>query len=229
MKTSLCAVVCAGALIAGASPALATSSGEHGRILFDSDREGEDIDIWSMRPDGSKLVNLTPDGSNPPGEPGETAYFDAQASWRPDGRKIAFVSDRPTATNIEGDSEVYVMNDDGSNQTQITFNALNELFPAWAPDGRAIVFVRDLDPDRGDDVNDDDLFTMDADGTDLTKLTDNRRHEFAPAFSPDGTRIAFNREGRNGRFGVWIMNADGSSAQQQTFGLFDFFPDWQPV
>jgi Tol biopolymer transport system component len=70
---------------------------------------------------------------------------------------------------------------------------------------------------------------MDPDGTDVTRLTENRRFEFAPAFSPDGTRIAFNKETRDGRIGVWIMDADGSSAQQQTFGLFDFFPDWQPV
>ena len=110
MKTYLCAAVCAATLAGAATPALATD-----RIVFDSDREGLDLDIWSMRPDGSRLVNLTPDGSNPPGAPGETEYFDAHASWRPDGRKIAFVSDRPTPTNTEGDNEVFVMNADGSN------------------------------------------------------------------------------------------------------------------
>ena len=55
----------------------------NGRIVFDSDREGLDLDIWTMRPDGSRLVNLTPDGSNPPGAPGETEYFDAQRELAP--------------------------------------------------------------------------------------------------------------------------------------------------
>jgi Tol biopolymer transport system component len=71
---------------------------------------------------------------------------------------------------------------------------------------------------------------MAADGSDQTPLTDNRRHEFAPAFSPNGQRIAFTREGADERFGVWTMPADGSSApRQRTFGRFDFFPDWRPV
>jgi len=48
-------------------------------------------------------------------------------------------------------------------------------------------------------------------------------------FSPDGTMIAFNRERPQDRFGVWLMNAAGTHAQQHTFGRFDFFPDWQPV
>jgi len=71
---------------------------------------------------------------------------------------------------------------------------------------------------------------MDADGGNETQLTTRRRHEFAPTFSPNGQRIAFNRTGHDDRVGVWTMPADGSSpARQRTFGLYDFFPDWQPA
>ena len=57
---------------------------ENGRIAFDSDRAGGDPDIWTMNPDGSGLVNLTADSGG----------ADERASWRADGRKIAFMSDR---------------------------------------------------------------------------------------------------------------------------------------
>ena len=82
-----------------------------------------------------------------------------------------FVSDRPTPTNTEGDNEVFVMNADGSNPRQITFNALSERFPAWSPDGREIVFGRDMDPNRTDDVLVHDIFTMTADGRHERNLT----------------------------------------------------------
>jgi Tol biopolymer transport system component len=69
-----------------------------------------------------------------------------------------------------------------------------------------------------------------ANGSAQTQLTVKHRAEFASTYSPNGTRIAFNREGRDGRFGVWTMPADGSGpAKQLTFGKFDFFPDWQPI
>lgn len=88
----------------------------------------------------------------------------------------------------------------------------------WSPDGTQITFSRN-----------GNVWTIDADGTDSTQLTDNRCHEFAPAFSSDGTMIAFNKEGRSGRFGVWTMLADASASEQRTFGLFDLFRDRQPV
>jgi Tol biopolymer transport system component len=70
----------------------------------------------------------------------------------------------------------------------------------------------------------------DADGTNETQITTSKRHEFAPTFSPGGTRIAFNRVDRNDRIGVWTMPADGSAApRQRAFGPYDFFPDRQPV
>ena len=70
---------------------------------------------------------------------------------------------------------------------------------------------------------------MDADGSNVTQVTDNRRNETAPVYSPDGTMIAFNKQDPTGRFGVWVMQADGSAATKLTSGVFDFAPDWQPV
>jgi Tol biopolymer transport system component len=77
--------------------------------------------------------------------------------------------------------------------------------------------------------NGTNIWVMDADGGNQTRLTSNRLSKFNPMFSPNGMRITFNKEDRNERFGVWAMRADGSNLRQLTFGRFDFFPDWQPV
>ena len=60
-------------------------------------------------------------------------------------------------------------------------------------------------------------------------MIDNTRNETAPVYSPDGTMIAFNRQDPNGRFGVRVMQADGSAATKLTSGVVDFAPDWQPT
>ena len=58
-----------------------------------------------------------------------------QPVWSPDGRQIAFVSQR------DGNYEIYVMNADGSNQTSLTQNPVSDEQPVWSPDGRQIAFV----------------------------------------------------------------------------------------
>ncbi len=125
--------------LAAAAPALGAFPGENGKIAFDSDRHGGDEDIWTMDPDGGNLVNLT----------AKSKADDFAPNWRADGRRIAFMSDRVTATNPEGDFEIFIMKADGSHQRQITFNALDDESPAWSPDGRRIAFVQRLRPDPG--------------------------------------------------------------------------------
>jgi Tol biopolymer transport system component len=72
--------------------------------------------------------------------------------------------------------------------------------------------------------NFDDVWTIDADGTDLTRLTHSPRPEFDPSWSPDGTRIAYRSE-RSGDPEIWVMNADGSDQRRLTAGLS---PAWSP-
>ena len=115
--------------------------------------------------------------------------------------------------------DIWVMDADGSNQTRVTRGPKIDERPDWSPDGTTIVFSR----------NGNDLWTVAPDGSGLTQLTfTGKRDEFAPAYSPDGTRIAFNRVTSSGRLGVWIIDADGTGAIQQTFGKQDFFHDWGP-
>jgi Tol biopolymer transport system component len=82
-------VASVGGLTAGVLPALGAFPGHNGKIAFDSDRQGGDIDIWTMNPNGRNLANLTA---------GSEAE-DQTPSWRADGRKIVFMSDRETALN----------------------------------------------------------------------------------------------------------------------------------
>jgi Tol biopolymer transport system component len=69
-----------------------------------------------------------------------------------------------------------------------------------------------------------DVWSINADGTDLTRLTHAPRPEFDPTWSPDGAQIAFRSE-RNGESEIWIMNADGSGQRRLARGLS---PAWSP-
>ena len=130
--------------------------------------------------------------------------------------KIVFVSDR------DGDNEIFVMNDDGSEQTQLTHNAVGDQFPAWSPDGTKIVFA-------GGSGAVTEIYVMEANGDNLTQITDNSYQDGWPAFSPDGTKIAFANY-KHGNTEVFVMDANGANETRLTgvpsFQGWNYAPSW---
>ncbi|HYP02747.1 MAG TPA: S8 family serine peptidase [Pyrinomonadaceae bacterium] len=163
------------------------------RIAFESSREG--FHIYKMNADGSGLTNL----SQHPDYPEAENY---NPSWSPDGTKLAFDSYRDDATDI------YSVNQDGTNQTRLTSSAGYNYTPVWSPDGSKIAFISGRDGNA-------EIYVMNADGTNQMRLTNTTSNEGTPAWSPDGTRMAFHSQ-RDGNSEIYVMNADGSGQTRLT-------------
>lgn len=136
--------------------------------------------------------------------------------------QIAFAS-----TRAGGDSEIFVMDADGTNLRQMTHNRVDDHSPDWAPDGRRIVFVRE------DWAEDHDLHIVDS-VTGLERQFTAWRYwyEDDPVWSPDGEWIAFSSKHPDGDGGdVIAMSLDGKrmryvATQQENSTNID--PSWSP-
>ena len=126
------------------------------------------------------------------------------------GSKIAFVS------NQDGNSEIYVMDADGSDVTRLTNNPGRDGAPTWSPDGTQIAFASSRDDNS-------DIYLMNADGSDVTRLTTDPANDGGPSWSPDGSMIAFDSN-RSGSSQVWRMNVEEGSWGYNPTQLTDDHP-----
>jgi Tol biopolymer transport system component len=135
-----------------------------------------------------------------------------------DTTKIAFQSNR------DGNYEIYVMDSDGTNQTNLTNNPATDGNPYWSPDGSQIVFVsqRDCGGGRGD------IYKMNSDGTNVVRLT-TTGYEGDCVWSPNGSTIAFRSIRGGGAGEIYVMNTDGTSQVNITNNPSeDGHPSWSP-
>ena len=156
------------------------------------------VGIGSININDNTQTQLSNDGGHSP-------------QFSPDGSKIVFVKD----------SEIYIMNSDGSNHINLTddnpIDNSQDEEPQFSPDGSKILFIsyHRIDNRWG-------IYIMDSDGNNQTRLTFNEG--LHPQFSPDGSKIVYVSDGR-----IYIMNVDGSNQTKLTQSGEDGFPQFQPL
>lgn len=155
--------------------------------------------------DGSNDVCVTP-----------VAREHFHPAWSPDGKTIAFASDR------NDDAEIYLVDADGANPRNLTWRGMTaEITPAWSPDGKQLVFASQ----RGKHFQ---ILVMDRFGRDQRAITDGSFDCHYPAWSPDGRRIAFTGD-RNGNFDLYLIDIDGGNLARLTDDdAWNGQPAWSP-
>jgi Tol biopolymer transport system component len=233
------------ALVAAAVVALAltatgaaTPPGQNGKLAFR--RLFNQAHTWgavfTANPDGSSVRQLT----YPP-----RSVSDPEPDWSPDGKQLVFqrIDGNGCGPACETD-EIDVVASDGSHLVRLAFDPAGKgcqrsgkpaggicrSVPEWSPDGKKIAFQCQVQS-SATALGFSRICVMDADGTHVRQLPQTPRtglSDGAPAWSPNGKEIAFDR-GVGDEHAVFVMNADGSDARQVTpWALAGAQPDWSP-
>ncbi len=194
------------------------------KIAFVSERNGND-DIYVVNASGGVAISLTNDLGR-----------DYHPDWSIDGRIIFSTSRDDTSGkdcyNELCDEEIYIMNDDGSNQMRLIMRVgTAEQTPDWSPDGKWIAFSS-IALNNGDS----DLYKIRPDGSDIEKLTPGTNNivDRRPDWSPDGKYLAYVSAPLGEDFDIFILDISNIN-NKMPLGFLnhpianDDQPYWKPV
>ena len=182
------------------------------KIAFVSMRNGGINQIYVMDSDGKNVRKIT-----------EGAH-DSTPAWSPDGRTIAYDGHEDGEEN----RKIHLIAPDGTNRRRLAGDIPSwDTSAAWSPDSQRIAFVSS----RG--IWGNEIYVMNADGTNQKRLTRDGWDDRGPAWSPDGSKIAFFSIGGEDIF-IGMMNADGSDRKRLSeealdeVRIGDAYPAWSP-
>ncbi|MBV9213639.1 MAG: PD40 domain-containing protein [Actinobacteria bacterium] len=133
--------------------------------------------------------------------------------WSPDGQRIAFAG----ATSGASAQQIYVMNADGTNVSQLTHSVQNNIGGlAWSPDGKEIAFTKETTPNVGD------IYAVDVVKGSERQITSSTADDRNPTWSPDGNYIAF-QSNRGGKYDIYRVDAHPTTDGSEQ-GLADLTP-----
>ena len=173
------------------------------KILFTRGDVMTNIDLYVMDADSANVVRLT-----------EHPERDQRGVFSPDGETIAFVSQR------DGDVAIWLMDADGANPRKLVQGGQ----PSFSPDGRRIAFTSSAFDDN------DEIYLIDIDGSNRTRLTENRRKlDMFASFSPKGDYLVYNSEEFGGQE-LMLMRADGQGQTRISIAeeTYEQEPVWSP-
>ena len=158
-----------------------TWSPDGSKIAFATWRDGSS-DIYVINSDGSNLTRIT-------ASRGEIQSSYREPAWSPDGDLIAFAASWPATGRRYSYSGIFVVNPDGTEETQLYGRYGDAGSPAWSSDSTTIAFAADVQ--RYSSSDGEEIHVVNVDGSGLKRLTYRRGYDLSPTWGPDGSKLAF--------------------------------------
>ena len=207
----------------GAIEGWVAAAGQDGRPWLAPARNGLIAYVrGAVDPSGEAILTAGPDGSAGGAflfaDPGLVNF--RQLTWSPDGRRLAFVA--TPADSVNGSTEIYTIDADGTNLVQITQNDVDDDSPAWSPDSTRLALRVDA-PDPSSPV-DSNVVVTPVVGPAIRVLGPGSN----PAWSPDGLQVAMTvADGGSSR--LWVQAPDGGGRRQVAQeSVASVAPAWSP-
>ena len=201
-----------------APPALAVSPGADGEISYVHRAIGSRSDLFVMNSNGSERGRLTK----------TRRVAESTPAWSPSGVLLAFQA------LSSGVRRIHVLNVSAGTVRRVSSGPFSDRLPTWSPNSRKIAYRSLRRLASGGDPGSADIYVVPVAGGTRVKLTSMAGINTDPAWSPDGTKIAF-ASNSDGNYDLYVMDADGANVMNLTNDdasvpplVNNRFPSWSP-